>query len=108
MAYQVEIGPSALREAEQAYLYITQDAPDAAVEWFNGLVDAVYSLEDFPSCCPLAPESDEAERQIRQLLYGKRSGRYRLLFVITDSGVVRVLHIRHSARANLAAEDIDF
>ena len=32
MAYQVEIGPSALREAEEAYLYIAQDTPDAAVE----------------------------------------------------------------------------
>lgn len=107
MAYQVEIGPSALRESEEAYLYIAQDAPDAAVEWFNGLVDAVYSLEDLPSRCSLAPESEEAGRQIRQLLYGKRGGRYRILFVLAGDDVVRVPHIRHGGRENLAAEDID-
>lgn len=107
MAYQVEIGPSALREAEEAYLYIARDASEAAIEWFNGLVDAIYSLEDFPNRCLLAPESEEAGRQIRQLLYGKRSGRYRILFVITPDDIVRVLHIRHGARENLAAGDID-
>jgi len=32
MAYQVGIGPSALREAEEADLYLAQDAPEAAIE----------------------------------------------------------------------------
>ena len=32
LEYQVEIGSSALREAEEAYLYTAQDSPDAAVE----------------------------------------------------------------------------
>ena len=106
MAYQVEIGPSALREAEEAYLYIAQDAPDAAIEWFNSLVDAVYSLEDFPNRCPFAPESSDLDRQIRQLIYGKQSGRYRILFEITGSAVVRILHIRHGARERISAEEI--
>ncbi len=30
MGYRIEIGPSALREAEEAYLYIGQDAPKSA------------------------------------------------------------------------------
>ena len=32
MADQVEIGPSALREAEEVDLYLAQDTPEAAVE----------------------------------------------------------------------------
>ena len=107
MAYQVEIGPSALREAEEAYLYIAQEAPDAAVKWFNSLVDTVYSLESLPNRCPLAPESADSDRQIRQLIYGKGSGRYRILFEITGSAVVRVLHIRHGARERISAEEIN-
>ena len=107
MAYRIEISPSALREAEEAYLYIAQEAPESAVAWFNSLVDAIYSLEELPNRCPPAPESEEAKQTIRQLLYGKLSGRYRILFVITESEVVRVLHIRHGARDHLAMEEID-
>lgn len=97
-----------MQEAEDAYLYIARDAPEAAVLWFNGLVDAIYSLEDLPGRCLPAPEAEEAGREIRQLLYGKRSGRYRILFVITSDDVVKVLHIRHAARENLASGEIDF
>jgi hypothetical protein len=42
---------------------------------------------------------------VRQLLYGKRQGVYRILFLMgTDT--VRIISIRHGARQRLRAEEI--
>ena len=54
--------------------------------------------------CPLAPENDEFEEEIRELLYGKRQHRYRILFTIREQAVV-VLHIRHGAREHIKGAD---
>jgi hypothetical protein len=48
----------------------------------------------------VASESDEFPVEIRQLLYGRRPGVYRVLFTIA-ADTVRVLHIRLSARDEL-------
>lgn len=64
-------------------------------------MDALNSLTESPERCGLAPENDAVEPEIRQLLYGRRSGVYRALFTITGREV-RVLHIRHAAREALA------
>lgn len=36
--------------------------------------------------------------EIRQLIYGRRRGQYRVLFAIHEDAV-EVLHVRHGARA---------
>ena len=97
MEYRVEIDPVALSEVEEAYSWLAMRAPAEAVEWFNSLSNAIASLSKMPERCPLAPENDAFAEEIRQLLYGKRSGAYRVIFTVSDS-VVRVLHLRHSAR----------
>lgn len=60
----------------------------------------------FRADADLAIESGEFTEEIRQLLYGKRSGRYRVLFVVRQN-VVRVLHVRHGARQPLSAAQIE-
>jgi len=68
-----------------------------AGKWLAGLLQAIASLESDPNSFPLAPESGTFHKPIRQLLYGKRRGIYRILFEI-EGEVVKVLHIRHGAR----------
>ena len=75
-----------------------------ATKWFNGLAAAICSLEDFPERCPLAEESKAFEVEIRQLVYGKRVGAYRILFTIVGD-VVHVLHVRHGRRKRLRPEE---
>jgi len=96
MTYTVEVTAQAEAEAEEAYLWILKRALEAAARWWNGLDAAILFLEEMPACCPLAPENDEFEEGIRELLYGKRQHRYRILFTIREQTVV-VLHIRHGA-----------
>lgn len=103
--YRLIIQPPALEDLDAAYQWIHQQAPQAAARWFNGFVEALNSLTEFPDRCGLAPENDAVEPEIRQLLYGRRSGVYRALFTITGPEV-RVLHIRHAARTTLSKEDL--
>jgi plasmid stabilization system protein ParE len=110
MAYRVELTPRAVADTDGACAYIWQVAPHAATRWFDGLVDAVLSLEEMPRRCPLAPEAEMLGVEVRQLLYGKRAGRYRIVFRIYDDEdplVVRVAAIRHGARDRITAEDVE-
>src|SRR5438045_1547157 len=101
MAYRAELTPRAIADANQAAEYIKQFAPEAAVRWFDGLMQAVLSLEDLPRRCPMAPEARPLGVELRQLLYGERSGRFRIVFRLYDDAqplpIVRVVAIRHGA-----------
>ena len=97
MTYRVYIQPSAEADLEDAYRWIAEDAPLAAARWYKGLVEAMQTLRSFPERCPVAPEDRAFPKTIRQLLYGRRQHRFRILFTVQD-GRVEILHIRHGAR----------
>ena len=44
MTYAVEVTAQAGTEAEEAYLWILEHAPEAAARWWNGLEAAILSL----------------------------------------------------------------
>ena len=90
-------------ESDEAYEWIAKDSPQRAAKWYRGLFDKIESLRDNPERCPLAPENPVFEQEIRQLLYGKRGGVYRILFTISGE-TVSVLHIRHAERRFLDDE----
>ena len=60
-------------------------------------MQAIESLSTFPRRCSIAPENGLFAHEIRQLLYGRGTSVYRVLFTITGD-TVSVLHIRHSAQ----------
>lgn len=111
MAYRISISPSALSDAETAYLWFKEHISDKqATQWYNDLLDAVYSLDTMPRRCPLAPESEDTGFELRQLLYGKRSATYRILFALAyenNEEVVRVYRIWRGIRDRVKAEDIE-
>jgi plasmid stabilization system protein ParE len=100
--YQTYITATAESEMYADYQWIDAEAPHNAAKWFAGLFDAIASLESFPERCPLAPENDMFEEEIRVHLY-RMSSVYRILFTIQDDRVV-VLYVRHSARQPVAPE----
>ncbi|MFM6192983.1 MAG: type II toxin-antitoxin system RelE/ParE family toxin [Planktothrix sp.] len=59
MTFRVEISPSALADVEDIFLWMQRESPSKADEWFNGLVEAILTLEQFPNRCPKAPESED-------------------------------------------------
>lgn len=109
MAYHVEIAPTALLDAQDAFDWMEQHSPTHVDEWFNGLMDAVFSLDEMPRRCSLAPENDFYEQETRHLLYTKRRVTYRIIFVILqlqteeEEGILRVFRIQHGAQHPLTA-----
>jgi plasmid stabilization system protein ParE len=99
MTYSVIIEPSALDELDQAYQWLAAQTPQHSVEWYNGMLDAIDSLEENPARCPVAPESKNPAEPVRQLLYGSKRHAYRVLFIIRGK-IVLVVAILHAAREN--------
>ena len=104
MAFRVLVDPAALVEAEETFLWLRRRAPREAEGWFHGLWAAIGSLQEMPTRCPLARESNVLRRTIRQLLFGRPPNVYRVLFVVVNDEV-RVLRIRHGARRRLERLD---
>ncbi len=91
---------------EEACQWIAARSPMNAAEWYNRFVEMVLSLAANPQRCGLAPESQAFDAEIRQLIVGRRGGRYRAIFTIQE-GDVHILHIRHTARTALTPEDLE-
>jgi plasmid stabilization system protein ParE len=97
MTYQVVIQPRAEAEAEKAYRYIAEQSPSRAARWLSGLYARISTLAISPRRGSLAPESDACSEEVRQVLYGRGRGAYRIVFVIRAE-TVYILSIRHGAR----------
>ena len=95
MAYLVNITARAGRDLDKLYNDINARESDAAWLWYQGLKEAILSLDNHPNRCPLTPESGK----YRHLLYGEKPHVYRVIFRVDDGrDQVEILHIRHGAR----------
>jgi plasmid stabilization system protein ParE len=107
MVYRVELTLRAERDLEYLYQRIAAADAVAAARWFNGLEQAIYTLEEFPRRCPVAPESKKAKRSLRHLLYGAKPDVYRVIYEIDEPHkAVWVLTVRHGARMNLRGVEV--
>ncbi len=98
MAYLVELTLRAERDLDYLYQRISADDSAAAASWLSGIEKAIYTLEQLPRRCPIAPESKTAKRRLRHLLHGAKSDVYRVIYEIEESRkLVRILTIRHAA-----------
>lgn len=97
--FQVFIHPHAEQDMDDVHEWIARDNPQAADRWYDGLLDALLTLESHPERFRLSPETRRrlTVRETRQMLYGKGFWKYRVLYEIRDN-TVAVLHVRHGAR----------
>ncbi len=105
MAYSVRLTARALREIDEALEWRARSSRVAAARWHEQLLAAIRSLEHNPARCGLAPEAEwYSGGELRQLLYGKRRGVYRILFEVRGD-TIYILRVRHSAQALLEPDD---
>jgi len=102
VSYQVLVQPPAIQDLASAYDRIARRSPDRAETWVSGALEAIQTLRDFPNRCPLAPENDVFEVEIRQLLFRA----FRILFTV-DGDTVRILHVRHGAQRPLTIDELE-
>jgi toxin ParE1/3/4 len=104
VAYLVKITPRAKRDLFILFDDIHAADSEAALKWYNGLKEALLTLENLPNRCPLTRESPK----LRHLLYGRKPHVYRVIYrVIENEKRVHVLHIRHGARREFAETDLE-
>lgn len=82
--------PLALERVEDIVQYIAEDKPGAAVEWVDGIFDAVERLSDFPESGRVVPEV--GGRRIREVIFGT----YRIIYSVRDQ--VDILTVRRSSQ----------
>ncbi len=106
MAFRVEIAPRAFNDLDEIAEYIKQS--EQAEEGFNGIIDAIRTLEDMPSPSPIADESEELGQEVRPCC--AESAKYKVYDSIRQetpsTGTVRVLHVRHWARKSLSTDEL--
>jgi plasmid stabilization system protein ParE len=105
LVFHVEISASALQDAETHIRYVVNDNADerGAVRWWNGLLDAVDSLEIQPFRCARVPERALRIYNLRHLFYHS----HRIVFRIDEHlNRVRIVRIYHSARRPLRQADV--
>ena len=106
MNYRVVIETRAIRDIDEATGWIAAQASDAAERWFNAIEAEINTLSHFPERCPRAREDGLFKYELRQLVFGRRHGRYRVIFTIFED-TVHVLHVRHGARPAMTKAEIE-
>ncbi|GJM01450.1 MAG: hypothetical protein DHS20C07_31290 [Methyloligella sp.] len=91
--YKIDIAPEVAKEIENIYLYIAEDSPQNAIQWYFAIYDKIQTLKNFPFRCPIAFESRYYNFEIRNLIYKK----YRVLYRVQNK-TVQILHVRHGAQ----------
>jgi len=98
MAYLVSLTVRAQRDLVALYEHIHAGRSAAALRWYQGLRQAILSLEELPNRCAITAENKRA----RHLLYGRKPHIYRVIYrVLERKRLVEVLHIRHGARRRI-------
>ena len=105
MTYRVVFQPRAVRDIGGAAQWIEDQAksPAKALKWVRSIRKKIETLKATPKRCPVDPDSDAFGEEVRVLLYGKRHGKYRVLFTIRGD-TVYVLTVRHSAQRSIQEE----
>lgn len=106
MIYRVALTARAEADRDRAFAWYAENySREFAVRWYEGLTAAIQSLRQNPLRCGTAHERHKFAFDLRELRFGGRRNKHRILFEVRDD-LVAVLHIRHSARRDLKADDL--
>lgn len=109
--YRVELSEPAEVELQNCYLSRSRIiAEDKALRWYQGLLDAIHSLNEWPRRFQMVELASSAGVEVRRMLYGKGPGAYHVIYRIIEPaegdqgdedgepGIVRVQSIVSAVR----------
>lgn len=108
MSFQVNLTTRATSDIESALEWLQETAPHALEQWYEKLMAAIHSLEYLPTRYPVFRQAEKRLKldfEVREMLFGKRRGTFRVFYRIIDD-TVNVLHIRRASRGPLNANDL--
>jgi plasmid stabilization system protein ParE len=105
VTFQISFSPRAEADLDEILAGVRAKAPLTADHWLSRLMTAVDSLKVLPTRFGLAAEAGAVGLELRELLYGKRTGTYRILYTVTGQ-TVRIMHVRRASRGPLTLADL--
>ncbi len=99
--YDVITLPEAELNMEETYSYINEDSPQNAYNWYQGINEAILSLEKMPFRCPIAPENNHFEEEIRHLIVGN----YRIIYT-AGSDAVFVFRVKRCSQRWMQSKNV--
>ncbi|MDA1266030.1 MAG: type II toxin-antitoxin system RelE/ParE family toxin [Planctomycetota bacterium] len=91
------ITPEAEAAIDRDIAYIRlQASQEIADRWYHGLTEAIRSLSSMPARCGVIPEQWLFDDELRQLLYGRKHHKRRIIFFIDDA-TVYVVRYQHGS-----------
>ena len=102
--YKIQITNRALSDLEEIYTYIAEQlrAPEAAMDQFNRIAEAIETLDTYPERVKLMESEEERTLGLRQLIVDY----YSVFFHIRDERVI-ITNVLYSA-SNLNLRLLDF
>ncbi len=106
MTFQIFVHRLAREDLQEAYDRAARHAPSTADRWLDRFHRTLQTLSQNPDRCPMARESSKVNRELRELLFGRRPNVFRVIFSIRDD-LVHVLRIRRAQRRFLTRGQIE-
>lgn len=95
--YSIDIPPLIEEKIREQAIYIAEDKPLAALQWYKDIFNQINTLETFPERCAEASESLYFNYTVRLLLIGN----YRILFRIKED-TIRILEFKGGSQSKPA------
>ena len=104
--YRVGVTRKAEQDVDEIlHWFLDQDASVAGERWFTQLMGRIATLEMYPERCSVTAESADLGVEVRELLFGKRHGTYRILFQLVGRSV-HIPRVGHGARDGFTDRDL--
>ena len=107
MRFTVSLTPTAKQDVRSIVKWIEQRSRTGAERWYRRWLEVIEHLKDSADRLSLAPENEDHEVNIQQILFKTRRGLpYRALFVIRESEVT-VLCVRGPGQDLVSGDDLE-
>ncbi len=95
----------AARQIREITDWIAGESEIFAAKWVEGILALIEGpVAHDPERFGFAPEAALLEKSLRQALFGKKRGQFRILFIVLN-GTVWIVQIRRAARDYMKAEE---
>ncbi len=106
MKFEVQLSRKARFELEEIVRWLRSRSRTGAKSWSRRWDKVVLNLENHTHSFGLAPESDDHDEPVYQVIFKTRQGLpYRALFFIREN-VISILHIRGPGQDILGPEEL--
>jgi len=106
MILKLRVLPSADRDLQSIFDFISQQSPEGAERWWNAFLDAAARATSHPAQYAFAPENSLVDRELRQFFFNTRLGKkYRAILTIAGDELL-ILRVRSPAQGKLADDEL--